>query len=124
MKVGEGVGGLGTKLICQWSHIHYWVELESGSDQIPLPALGSPAMVTTSVLPQNLWPHSFFHLTIILAVVLGILNVLTLLATIPAASIAIVVCKPSKQHYNSQHAQFLFRTKGNCWFAKTTLELC
>ena len=43
------------------------------------------------VLPPELWPHNFIILTDLLAIVLGILNVLTLPLTIIAAILAVLV---------------------------------
>ena len=43
------------------------------------------------VLPPELWPHNFIILSIVLAIVLGILNVLTLPLTVIALTLAVLV---------------------------------
>ena len=59
---------------------------------------GAPPMTTMAIrplLPPNLWPHSFLILSVVVAGILGFLNILTLSLTIPAAILAFIVCSSS-----------------------------
>ena len=51
------------------------------------------SVVVKAVLPQNLWPHSFFYFFVILEIVMGFLNPVTLSTTIPASTMAGIVIK-------------------------------
>ena len=56
----------------------------SSASTVPL----APGLELRPVLPQTLWPHSFLRFTIVMTVVLGILNPLTLTTTIAASILA------------------------------------
>ena len=63
----------------------------------PVGAAAGPAMVQMTTLrptlPTELWPHNFIILSVILAISLGILNILTLPFTIPASVVGVMVCQ-------------------------------
>ena len=81
--------------------IHYELQqtgLESAAQPTtPAPALfiPMPVVAVRPVLPRYLWPHDFVYLSAILTIVLGFVNMFTLIFALPAMFSSIQVCRNS-----------------------------
>ena len=60
---------------------------------VGVPVIPMTAVVIQPILPRSLWPHNFLIFSLIMTVVLGVLNQITLALTIPATILAFLVSR-------------------------------